>query len=87
MRFCYTRAVRKPRQTVTVVVEQDLLVAARKLARQQRTSVNQLVRDFLASLVAESNARQLAGARLKQAMQRGLIDAGSWKGSRDELYE
>ena len=51
------------KQNVTLVVEEDLLLAARKVALDQRTSVNQLVREYLAALVEEPSRRRLARTR------------------------
>ena len=84
---CYIGNVEKARQNVTLVVEEDLLLAARKVALDQRTSVNQLVRDYLASLVDEPSRRRLARARLKNAFETGLVDIGDRKWSRDDLYD
>ena len=77
----------KARQNVTLVVEEDLLLAARKVALDQRTSVNQLVRDYLAGLVEESGRRRLARARLRKAFETGLVNVGDRKWSRDDLHE
>ena len=77
----------KARQNVTLVVEEDLLLAARKVALDQRTSVNQLVREYLARLVEEPSRRRLARARLRKAFETGLVEAGGAKWSRDELYD
>jgi hypothetical protein len=76
----------KSRQNVTLVVEEDLLLAARKVALDQRTSVNQLVREYLAGLVEEPSRRRLARARSRKAFETGLVDAGERKWSRDDLY-
>ena len=85
---CHTGAVeKKARQNVTLVVEEDLLLAARKVALDQRTSVNQLVREYLARLVEEPSRRRLARARLRKAFDTGLVRAGDRKWSRDELYD
>ena len=84
---CYTGAMEKTRQNVTLVVEEDLLLAARKVALDQRTSVNQLVRGYLAALVEEPSQRCLARARLRKAFETGLVDVGDRKWSRDELYD
>ena len=84
---CYTETVEKVKQNLTLVVEEDLLLAARKVALDQRTSVNQLVREFLAALVVEPGRRRLAGARLRQAFDTGLVQVGDRKWSRDDLYE
>jgi hypothetical protein len=77
----------KARQNVTLVIDEDLLLAARKVALDQRTSVNQLVREYLAALVEEPSRRRLARARLRQAFDTGLVEVGDRKWSRDELYE
>jgi hypothetical protein len=68
-------------------VEEDLLLAARKVALDQRTSVNQLVREYLAGLVEEPSRRRLARARLRKAFETGLVRVGGRKWSRDELYD
>ena len=77
----------KTRQNVTLVVGEDLLLAARKVALDQRTSVNQLVRDYLAELVEEPSRRRLARARLRKAFETGLVEAGDRNWSRDDLYD
>jgi hypothetical protein len=84
---CYTETVKKAKQNVTLVVEEDLLLAARKIALDRRTSVNQLVREFLTALVEGSSRRQLARTRLKQASEKGLAEVGDITWSRADLYE
>ena len=75
------------KQNLTLVIDEDLLLAARKVALDQRTSVNQLVREYLAGLVKGHGRRRLARARLKQAFQSGLVEVGDRTWSRDDLYE
>jgi len=75
------------RQNVTLVIEEDLLRAARKIALDQRTSVNQLVREYLAALVEEPSRRRIARARLRKSFETGLVEVGDRSWSRDELYE
>ena len=77
----------KAKQNVTLVVEEDLLLAARKIALDQRTSVNQLVREYLVALVEEPGRRRLARTRLMQACETGLVEVGERTWSRDDLYE
>jgi hypothetical protein len=79
--------VEKAKQNLTLAVEEDLLLAARKIALDQRTSVNQLVREFLTALVEEPSRRRLARAHLKQAFETGLVEVGEPTWSRDDLYE
>jgi hypothetical protein len=77
----------KAKQNLTLVIEEDLLLAARKLALDRRTSVNQLVRDYLTMLVQEPSRRRLARARLTKAFETGLVEVGDRKWSRDDLYD
>jgi hypothetical protein len=49
--------------------------------------VNQLVRNFLATLVEESSRRRMARTRLKAAFAQGLVEIGERTWSRDDLYE
>ena len=74
-------------QNLTLVIDEDLLLAARKIALDRRTSVNQLVREYLTTLVEESKGRRMARTRLKMAFEKGLIEIGDKKWSRDQLYE
>jgi hypothetical protein len=77
----------KNKQNVTLVVEEDLLLAARKIALDRRTSVNALFREYLTALVQEPSRKRLAQARLKKTFETGLIEVGDRKWSRDELYD
>jgi hypothetical protein len=77
----------KSRQNVTLVIEEEVLLAARKVALDQRTSVNQLVREYLAALVEEPSRRRVARARLRKAFETGLVEAGERTWSREDLYD
>jgi hypothetical protein len=79
--------VANSKQNVTLVIDEDLLLSARKIALDRKTSVNRLVRDFLATLVKESESRRMARKRLKLAFHKGLIEIGDRHWSRDDLYE
>ena len=65
--------VEKAKQNLTLAVDEALLLATRKVALDQRTSVNRLVRDYLAALVEEPGRKRLARARLRAAFATGLI--------------
>jgi hypothetical protein len=84
---CYTGHVERIKQNVTLVVDEALLLAARKVALDQRTSVNQLVREYLSALVEEPGRRRLARARLKKAFENGLVEVGDRTWSRNDLYD
>jgi len=77
----------KGRQNVTLVIEEDLLLEARKVALDQRTSVNQLVREYLTALVEEPGRRRLARARIRKALESGLVEVGDRTWNRDDLYD
>jgi len=77
----------KTKQNVTLVVDEDLLLAARKVALDQRTSVNQLVWEYLTALVEEPSRRRFARARLKKTFETGLVDVGDRNWRRDHLYD
>jgi hypothetical protein len=79
--------VEKTSQNLTLVVEEDLLVAARKVARDRRTSLNQLVREYLAALVEEHSRKGLVRARLRAAFEIGLVDVSDRNWLRDDLYD
>ena len=69
---------------MTLVVEEYLLLAARKVALDRRTSVNQLVRVYLSTLVEEPSRRRLARARLRKAFKTGLVEVGNRTWSRND---
>jgi len=79
--------VEKNPHNVTLVIEEDLLLAARKVALDRRTSVNQLVREYLAALVEEPSRRRLARTRLRKAFETGLVTVGDRNWRRDDLYD
>lgn len=76
---CYT----DPVANLTLAIGDDLLRAARKLAVDRDTTVNQMVREFLELQVRQASRRQEAKARLLELRLPGK--AVTWK--RDELYE
>ncbi|MBI3208988.1 MAG: hypothetical protein HYZ37_08820 [Candidatus Solibacter usitatus] len=68
---------------LTLVIDDQLLREARKLALDRRTSVNQMVRVFLETSVRQANSRQQARLRLMGVSL--PIGPVSW--NRDDLYE
>ena len=74
-------------RNLTLAVDEEILLASRKLALERNTTVNKLVRDFLSELVREDGRRKAAAARLKDRMQKGLYVVGEKGWTRDELHE
>lgn len=74
-------------QSLTLAIEEDVLLAARKLAVDRNTTVNQLVRDYLAEVVATGDRRRIAREWIKQSMREKTVrvEARTW--TRNELYE
>ncbi len=72
-------------RNLTLAIEDDLLFKARKLALERRTTVNQLVRDYLTALVNQEG--RLRKARLRSALAKGLVEVGPRTWKREDLYD
>jgi hypothetical protein len=70
-------------QNLTLAIEDELLKEARKLAIDRDTTVNQMVREFLESVVRQASDRGAARERLLS--RKYPIGEITWK--RDDLYE
>ena len=71
---------------VTLAVDDQLILEARRRAEAMGTSVNQLVRQYLEQFVgkSDSNADATEFERLSRAAQG---NSGGWKFNREELHE
>ena len=74
-------------KNLTLTVDESLLRAARKVALDRNTSVNQLVRDFLADLVRESGRQQAALAELDEMFRTSTLRVGRRTWTREDLHE
>ncbi len=74
-------------RNLTLTIEDDILHQARKLARDQNTTVNQLVRRFLSQLIAKADKKRLARQRLRRMMSEKPLVVGEKTWTREELYE
>jgi hypothetical protein len=70
---------------LTLVIEEELLLRARKKALEQGTSVNALVRDYLEGYAGRPDASEAMRAFLARAAASGGRSKGPWK--REELYD
>ena len=75
------------RLNVTLVVEEELLREARAVAARRRTSVNEMVRDFLKDVVSQESRRLAALARIQPLLDQPAVHFGGPLPSRDELHE
>ncbi|MDP2996332.1 MAG: DUF6364 family protein [Bryobacterales bacterium] len=74
-------------KNLSLALDDSLLRAARKVAHERGTSVNQLVREFLASLVREADRQRAALARLDKIFLTTRIQVGRRTWKREDLYE
>jgi len=72
-------------KNLTVTVDESLLRAAQKIALDRNTSVSQLVRDYLARLVRDSDQRQ-AAASLEEFFRTNRIQVGRRTWKRQDLH-
>jgi len=74
-------------KNITLRIDEQVLAAVRRHAAAQETSVNRLVRDFLAS-IAEHEARgKQVRQRLRELSDHSPARIGSRSWSRDELHD
>ena len=75
------------RLNVTLVVEEDLLQDARAVAARRRTSVNEMVRDFLRDVVSQESRRLEALERIQPLLDHPSVRLGGPRPPREELHE
>jgi antitoxin component of RelBE/YafQ-DinJ toxin-antitoxin module len=69
---------------VTLAVDEQLLERARRVARASGTSLNQMIRDYLAEIAGDNDLdREVAELRALSATG----SRGEWSFDRDELHE
>lgn len=74
------------KQNVTLTIEPAVLKAARKYALDRDTSVNQLVRDYLAGLAGQGDELETARNDLKEFFRKHSVTIGERTWTRDELH-
>jgi uncharacterized protein DUF6364 len=75
------------RLNVTLVVEEDLLREARAVASRRRTSVNEMVREFLKDVVSRESRRLAALERIQPLLDHPPVHLEEPRPSRDELHD
>jgi hypothetical protein len=73
-------------RNLTLAIEDEVLEAARRLALEHGTTLNQLVRDHLTELVSREDRRRAAAERLNRAMREELVEVGPITWTREDLY-
>ena len=82
--LCYAETVK---QNLTLTVDEELLRDARKVALDRKTSVNQLVREYLEQLVSERSRQQSARKWIGELFEKSSIVVGKRAWNRDDLHE
>jgi len=73
-------------KNITLAIDEDLLDKVRVLAAMKRTSVNELVRSYLARLVEQERGKDEAREELLRLMDESEGRIGDWRPSREETY-
>ena len=74
-------------RNLTLTLDEELLRAARKVALDRNTSVNQIVRDYLTALVDETDRQEAALSNLDSLFHESRMRIGPRKWSRQDLHE
>jgi hypothetical protein len=71
---------------ITLSADADLVRKARRAARRQGKSLNQLVREYMQSL-CESDRGETSASRLFQLMDQAMGDMKGRRFNRDEIHD
>ena len=74
-------------KNLTLTIDEDLIRAARKVALDRNTSVNNLVRGFLETLVAESGEQRAAMIQMEGFFSDKPFAIGRKNWTRADLHE
>jgi hypothetical protein len=73
-------------RNLTLTIDEDLIRAARKVALDHNTSVNNLVRGFLESLVKESGEQKVAMEQMEEFFRNKPFSVGRKNWTRADLH-
>lgn len=74
-------------RNLTLTIDEELIRTARKVALDRNTSVNNLVRGFLETLVAESGEQRAAMIHIEKLFRDKPFAVGRKNWTRAELHE
>ena len=74
-------------KNITLSVDDNVLAAVRRLAAERNSTVNALVRDYLANLATHEDRANKARARLRQMSEesQGRLGRKTW--TREQLHD
>lgn len=73
-------------KNLTLAIDEDLLQKARVLAAMKRSSVNEMVRDYLERVVADEQSRDEVAEALVKLANNSEARMGDWRPSRADTY-
>lgn len=71
---------------VTLSIDEEILIRARELAARRRTSVNQMIRDYLEEIVSERSPSEVL-EELDHLWSESAGDSGGRRWTREEVHE
>lgn len=74
-------------KNLTLRIDEMLLDQARRIAMEQGTSVNSLIRDYLEEFVQKHDRQAKARKELARMFRESTADSGGITWTREELYE
>jgi len=74
-------------KNLTLSVDEKILAAVRRYAVERDSSVNALVRDFLAEIATREDRARKARERIRELSDQSTARIGSRTWTRDELHE
>jgi triphosphoribosyl-dephospho-CoA synthetase len=74
-------------KNLTLSIDEDVLLEARKFALEHKTTVNHLVRSYLEEIAGRRDRRRAARERLLKLMSERRVDLGGRRWVRDDVYE
>lgn len=74
-------------KNITLSVDEEVLATARRYAVEHHSSVNALVREFLAQIAEREDRARHARRRLRELSETSPARIGSASWTRDELHE
>lgn len=74
-------------RNVTLAIEDEVLREARRIAAERSTTLNGMIRNFLADLTTRESRAATARARILELSRASTAEVGPRTWSRDELHE
>jgi hypothetical protein len=74
-------------KNITLSVDEEVLAAVRRYSAEHDTSVNTLVREYLANLAGHADRALRARARLRQLSKRSQGQMGDKTWTRESLHD